>query len=238
MERLENGSIPLNMVVNSASWKDQTTKEDICSLRWWMVIEKSGMVPCSVMSFLVPTISAPPWVHLKGQLFTILEKFAMKPWWTDKKACKRRVWTHCSERSGCIWNSWTFNIANYRHSATKDDATTIWFTVCGAWSWKKTAAKCWIRAWERCLLILSSSVRPPIEIINPKILRELKTLKRNNGNSLSCLIVSGISGSGKSQLAQQVAESVYYDTTKIFDAPAFVMLRNAESSESFLELYT
>ena len=85
--------------------------------------------------------------------------------------------------------------------------------------------------------------KPPIEIIGrdsekEKILQELKTLKRNNGNSLSCLIISGRPGSGKSQLARQVAESFYDDATKVSDAPAFVMLLNAESSESLLESYT
>ena len=85
--------------------------------------------------------------------------------------------------------------------------------------------------------------KPPIEIIGrnsdkEKILQELKTLKRNNGNSLSCLIVSGRPGSGKSQLARQVAESFYDDATNVSDAPAFVMLLNAESSESLLESYT
>ena len=85
--------------------------------------------------------------------------------------------------------------------------------------------------------------KPPIQIIGrnsekEKILQELKTLKRNNVNSLSCLIISGRPGSGKSQLARQVAESFYYDAAKISDAPAFVMLLNAESSESLLESYT
>ena len=85
--------------------------------------------------------------------------------------------------------------------------------------------------------------KPPIEIIGrnsekEKILQELKTLKRNNGNSLSCLIISGRPGSGKSQLARQVAESFYDYATKVSDAPAFVMLLNAESSESLLESYT
>ena len=85
--------------------------------------------------------------------------------------------------------------------------------------------------------------KPPIEIIGrdsekEKILQELKTLKRNNGNSLSCLIISGRPGSGKSRLARQVAESFYDYATKVSDAPAFVMLLNAESSESLLESYT
>ena len=85
--------------------------------------------------------------------------------------------------------------------------------------------------------------KPPIEIIGrdsekEKILQELKTLKRNNENSLSRLIISGRPGSGKSQLARQVAESFYDDATKVSDAPAFVMLLNAESSESLLESYT
>ena len=85
--------------------------------------------------------------------------------------------------------------------------------------------------------------KPPIEIIGrnsekEKILQELKTLKRNNGNSLSRLIISGSPGSGKSQLVRQVAESFYDDATKVSDAPAFVMLLNAESSESLLESYT
>ena len=85
--------------------------------------------------------------------------------------------------------------------------------------------------------------KPSIGIIGrnsekEKILQELKTLKRNNVNSLSCLIISGRPGSGKSQLARQVAESFYYDAAKISDAPAFVMLLNAESSESLLESYT
>ena len=85
--------------------------------------------------------------------------------------------------------------------------------------------------------------KPPIQIIGrnsekEKILQELKTLKRNNVNSLSCLIISGRPGSGKSQLARQVAESFYDYATKVSDAPAFVMLLNAESSESLLESYT
>ena len=45
--------------------------------------------------------------------------------------------------------------------------------------------------------------KPPIEIIGrnsdkEKILGKLKTLKRNDGNSPSCLIISGRPGSGKS----------------------------------------
>ena len=85
--------------------------------------------------------------------------------------------------------------------------------------------------------------KPPIQIIGrnsekEKILQELKTLKRNNVNSLSCLIISGRPGSGKSQLARQVAESFYDYASKVSDAPAFVMLLNAESSESLLESYT
>lgn len=84
--------------------------------------------------------------------------------------------------------------------------------------------------------------KPPIEIIGrhsdkEKILQELKTLKKNNGNSLSCLIISGRPGSGKSQLARQVADCFYYNATKITDAHVFVMTLNAESSESLLESF-
>ena len=86
-------------------------------------------------------------------------------------------------------------------------------------------------------------LKPPLVITGresdkDKIVQELKTLKKNNEGGLSCLIISGRSGSGKSQLARQVAESFYYESTKINDAHAFVMSLNAESSESLLESFT
>ena len=86
-------------------------------------------------------------------------------------------------------------------------------------------------------------LKPPLDIIGresdkDKIVQELKELKKNNEGSLTCLIISGRPGSGKSQLARQVAESFYYEATKINDARAFVMSLNAESSESLLESFT
>ena len=86
-------------------------------------------------------------------------------------------------------------------------------------------------------------LKPPLEIIGregdkEKIVQELKKLKKNNEGGLSCLIISGRPGSGKSQLARQVAETFYYDATKITDAHAFVMTLNAESSDSLLESFT
>ena len=86
-------------------------------------------------------------------------------------------------------------------------------------------------------------LKPPLDIIGresdkDKIVQELKKLKKNNEGGLSCLIISGRPGSGKSQLARQVAETFYYDATKISDAHAFVMTLNAESSDSLLESFT
>ena len=86
-------------------------------------------------------------------------------------------------------------------------------------------------------------LKPPLDIIGresdkEKIVQELKKLKKNNEGGLSCLIISGRPGSGKSQLARQVAESFYYDATKITDVHAFVMTLNAESSDSLLESFT
>ena len=87
------------------------------------------------------------------------------------------------------------------------------------------------------------TLKPPLEIIGrerdkDKIVQELKKLKKNNEGGLSCLIISGRPGSGKSQLARQVAETFYYDATKITDAHTFVMTLNAESSDSLLESFT
>ena len=86
-------------------------------------------------------------------------------------------------------------------------------------------------------------LKPPLDIIGresdkEKIVQELKKLKKNNEGGLSCLIISGRPGSGKSQLARKVAESFYYDATKITDVHAFVMTLNAESSDSLLESFT
>ena len=86
-------------------------------------------------------------------------------------------------------------------------------------------------------------LKPPLDIIGresdkEKIVQELQKLKKNNESGLSCLIISGRPGSGKSQLARQVAESFYYDATKITDVHAFVMTLNAESSDSLLESFT
>ena len=87
------------------------------------------------------------------------------------------------------------------------------------------------------------TLKPPLEIIGrerdkDKIVQELKKLKKNNEGGLSCLIISGRPGSGKSQLARQVAETFYYDATTITDAHTFVMTLNAESSDSLLESFT
>ena len=86
-------------------------------------------------------------------------------------------------------------------------------------------------------------LKPPLDMIcresdKDRIVQELKKLKKNNDGGLSCLIISGRPGSGKSQLARQVAESFYYEATKINDAHAFVMTLNAESSDSLLESFT
>ena len=86
-------------------------------------------------------------------------------------------------------------------------------------------------------------LKPPLGIIGresdkEKIVQELKKLKKNNEGGLSCLIISGRPGSCKSQLARKVAESFYYDATKITDVHAFVMTLNAESSDSLLESFT
>ena len=86
-------------------------------------------------------------------------------------------------------------------------------------------------------------LKPPLNIIGrendkDKIVQELKKLKKNNEGGLSCLFISGRPGSGKSQLARQVAESFYYEAIKINDAHAFVMSLNAESSDSLLESFT
>ena len=86
-------------------------------------------------------------------------------------------------------------------------------------------------------------LKPSLDIIGresdkEKIVQELQKLKKNNEGGLSCLIISGRPGSGKSQLARQVAESFYYDATKITDVHAFVMTLNAESSDSLLESFT
>ena len=86
-------------------------------------------------------------------------------------------------------------------------------------------------------------LKPPLDIIGresdkEKIVQELKKLKKNNEGGLSCLIISGRPGSGKSQLARKVAESFYHDATKITDVHAFVMTLNAESSDSLLESFT
>ena len=86
-------------------------------------------------------------------------------------------------------------------------------------------------------------LKPPLDIIGresdkEKIVQELKKLKKNNEGGLSCLIISGMPGSGKSQLARRVAESFYYDATNITDVHAFVMTLNAESSDSLLESFT
>ena len=86
-------------------------------------------------------------------------------------------------------------------------------------------------------------LKPPLDIIGresdkDKIVQELKKLKTDNEGGLSCLIISGRPGSGKSQLARQVAESFYYEAAKITDAHTFVMSLNAESYESLLESFT
>ena len=86
-------------------------------------------------------------------------------------------------------------------------------------------------------------LKPPLNIIGrendkDKIVQELKKLKKNSEGGLSCLFISGRPGSGKSQLARQVAESFYYEAIKINDAHAFVMSLNAESSDSLLESFT
>ena len=85
-------------------------------------------------------------------------------------------------------------------------------------------------------------LKPPLDIIGRendkfKIVQELKKLKKNNEDCLSCLFISGRPGSGKSQLARQVAESFYYEAIKINDAHAFVMSLDAESSDSLLESF-
>ena len=86
-------------------------------------------------------------------------------------------------------------------------------------------------------------LKPSLDIIGresdkEKIVQELQKLKKNNEGGLSCLIISGRPGSGKSQLARKVAESFYHDATKITDVHAFVMTLNAESSDSLLESFT
>ena len=85
-------------------------------------------------------------------------------------------------------------------------------------------------------------LKPPHDIIardgdKAEIVHQLDKLKNTSVKGLSCLIISGSHGCGKSQLAGQVANSFYNDATKIPDATAFVMVLNAKSSDSLLESY-
>ena len=88
----------------------------------------------------------------------------------------------------------------------------------------------------------SFQLKPSHEIVGRKrdvinTVNELNKLKKANENCLSCLILSGGPGSGKSQLAGLVANRVYVDATKSPNTSAFVMLLNAENRESLMESY-
>ena len=70
-----------------------------------------------------------------------------------------------------------------------------------------------------------------------EILQQLKELKECSGNRLSCFVISGNPGSGKSQLAGLVAERFYDEVIEMSVGSSFVMTLNAANPDSLLESY-
>ena len=70
-----------------------------------------------------------------------------------------------------------------------------------------------------------------------EILQQLKELKECSGNRLSCFVISGNPGSGKSQLAGLVAEGFYDEVIEMPRGSSFVMTLNAANPDSLLESY-
>ncbi len=66
---------------------------------------------------------------------------------------------------------------------------------------------------------------------------ELNKLYSNHDGKLTYLYISGNTGSGKSQLSRQIAESHYTDVTKKQSVLTFVMTLNAKSLDTLLESY-
>ena len=70
-----------------------------------------------------------------------------------------------------------------------------------------------------------------------EILQQLKELKECSGNRLSCFVILGNPGSGKSQLAGLVAERFYDEVIEMPGGSSFVMTLNAANPDSLLESY-
>ena len=70
-----------------------------------------------------------------------------------------------------------------------------------------------------------------------EILQQLKELKECSGNRLSCFVISGNPGSGKSQLAGLVAKRFYDEVMEMPGGSSFVMTLNAANPDSLLESY-
>ena len=70
-----------------------------------------------------------------------------------------------------------------------------------------------------------------------KIVQQLRELNESSDNRLSYLYISGIPGSGKSQLAGLVAERFYEEFKEMPSGSSFVMTLNATSPDSLLESY-
>ena len=83
----------------------------------------------------------------------------------------------------------------------------------------------------------------PVHVISNRdreveeILQQLKELKECSGNRVSCFVISGNPGSGKSQLAGLVAERFYDEVIEIPSGSSFVMTLNAANPDSLLESY-
>ena len=69
------------------------------------------------------------------------------------------------------------------------------------------------------------------------VTQKLLNLRKAKENTLIYCYISGNPGSGKSQLAGQVAEKYYNETSKDATAPSFVMTLSAENPEALLTSY-
>ena len=69
------------------------------------------------------------------------------------------------------------------------------------------------------------------------IIDDLGNLHKSNNGKLTFFYISGNPGSGKSQLASQIGESIYNEKIKKQNELTFVMTLNAESLDTILESY-
>ena len=89
-----------------------------------------------------------------------------------------------------------------------------------------------------CLL----SFKPPHEIIRrsrdiEKIMEKMQELCKGSNGTVSTIYLSGVPGSGKTQLARQLGENFYNIRSRDTEGLTFVATLNAETIETLVDSY-